>query len=1538
MRVSLIKKDKIKDILLPQKINGSYWVTDFDSNGNEQNLINIEATAGGWKLISNDEYYYFNNNLFINEVVLKEYTFYTIKSKKDDTTLLLYCSPIKDETYNCYKLTDNQEIKIGSSNKCHIIYDNKVVEKEHARIVFGEKGFVSIIDNKSRYGIYVNGIRVEENKKLSSGDVVFLMGLKIIILKIDDEYRLMINNPNNLIGTNLMLVALENEDQQVTDDQEEIEMELYKNEDYFNKKPRFLQKIEQLELNVDAPPAKQEEQDNSLLVTIGPMLTMSMTSLVSAYTTINNVMSNGKSWESAIPSLVICGTMFASVFVWPLITKRYEKSKRKRKEKERQKKYSKYINDKKEVINKTLEEQSNILREQYPDIKECENIILHRLTRLWERRINDEDFLTISLGKGSQPLRINIKYPEDHFSMVEDNLKNMVSDLGNTPKNMTDVPIDISLVETKLLALIGESNARAELTRQLLLQLVTFQSYDNLKIVMFTNTEQEHNWEFIKILPHNWTNDKSFRFFGSTIDEYKEICYNLEKIYSARKEVNNGKSLELDTRYVIVTDCINSIRNFEFIKKILDEEFDIGFSLIMLDNRIVNIPDQCQSFIQINAEKNEFYKNLINNRPLVFTYDRATNIDYYACAKELSNIPIRINDDSEGQLPTKIGFLEMYDVGKIEQLNIMNRWSKNNPILSLSAPLGVGKSGEKINIDLHEKYHGPHGLIAGMTGSGKSEAIITYILSMAINYHPYEVQFILIDYKGGGLAGAFENSTTGIKLPHLVGTITNLDANEIKRSLASIESELKRRQKLFNEAREISNESTIDIYKYQKMYRNGLVKEPISHLFIISDEFAELKNQQPEFMEQLISTARIGRSLGVHLILATQKPSGVVDPQIWSNTRFRICLRVQEKSDSNEVIKCPDAALLKQTGRFYFQVGFNEIFSLGQAAWAGGKYIPTEKIKKNIDSSLDFINNIGYIEKTIETKKKQENVASNGEELSSIVKHLAEIAKQERISCRPLWLEKIKEFITINELIKEFNYQKKSAFNLDLIVGKYDNPSQQSQHLLTAPITEEGNALIYGVAGSGKENMISTMIYSSMLYYHPNELNYYIIDFGSESLRMFKDSPLVGDIMYSDDKEKINNLYKMISKEIEERKKLFSDYNGDYLNYCKNSGKYVPNIVVIINNYEAYQETYSEFDDDLIVLTRDGSKYGIYFIITSVTPNGLRFKLKQNFNQNFVLQQNNEDDYSSILGSVQKNYPAKLFGRGIIKTDKVYEFQTAFVCEKDNIQNGVKQLIEVLKNKYQERAKKVPVLPEIVTNNDVTTLIGKTDETIIGLAKDDLSIITYDFSKNLINLVASNDISINYKFVLPFINQTISLNKQNIILINTEDFDLDEKYTNYIQYYKNNFDEIFNKLEKFVNEKYEQYKNNNYDKTIFKDNKPLYCIIIGIDDFKTKLNKDNQSKFGEIFDKVQDLDIINYIIVDSVDQIKKVEYDSWYKGNINNTDGIWIGNGLNDQFSIKVTQRNNDAKLDLGDNFCFVVKKGKAELVQYIEKFDIELK
>ena len=233
-------------------------------------------------------------------------------------------------------------------------------------------------------------------------------------------------------------------------------------------------------------------------------------------------------------------------------------------------------------------------------------------------------------------------------------------------------------------------------------------------------------------------------------------------------------------------------------------------------------------------------------------------------------------------------------------------------------------------------------------------------------------------------------------------------------------------------------------------------------------------------MDQLISTARIGRSLGVHLILATQKPAGVVNDQIWSNSKFRVCLKVQDKSDSMDMIKCPDAASLKNPGRFYLQVGYNELFALGQAAWAGAQYYPTDKRKKKVDQSVNFLDNVGNYIKSFDTKQNEVVVESKGEEITNIVNYIVETAKEEKISIPQLWLPRIPNTIYIGDLKEKYKYiSEKNIINP--IIGEYDDPDNQKQNILTLPISKEGNTIVFGSAGSGKELMLSSIIYSTII-------------------------------------------------------------------------------------------------------------------------------------------------------------------------------------------------------------------------------------------------------------------------------------------------------------------------------------------------------------------------------------------------------------------------------------------------------------------------
>lgn len=1538
MRVQLIKKDRIRSLNIPDVPSGNFWVTDYDENGKEVNLLNITEENGVWKLISNQEFYCESNGVYVAVFDLKNYVFCTVKNASTNEAMLIYTSPSSDDTSCDYYISPNdvKEITIGSNKECNIVFN--MLDNLHAKLVF-ENGKYVLYAISKRYGTYVNNLRVIEKKILEYGDMIFLNGLKIVFMKYQFNAKLNIYYHGNEFFINGLTKAnSDNLEDPFSEDKEDLDMRWYNDNDYFHKTPRFVSEIKEKEIKIDVPPQKEPANDMPVILTIGPMLTMSMSSMVMAFTSISNLRNGGASLSSAMPSIIMAGAMVASTLLWPTITRKFEDRKRKRKEKERIQKYTKYIEIKRKEIQDELLNQTNILKSTYPSLIDCNKLILQKNPILWQKRIEDEDFLKVSLGYGSYPMKLKLTYPEEQFTLDEDELKSISDKLGREPKILKDVPVPYSFMDNHISGLIGKYEDRSDYLKKLILQLITFHSYVDLKIVILTDNDKKSTWKDIKNLPYCFNDDKTFRFFASKSEEYGVVCSYLEKIFNSRcdseqRDINPHQYKKI---FLIITDSFKMIRNQDFIENILKNKLNYGFSLIISNSNISTLPEQCKSFISVNSINGSEIKNVINEDKKTFTLDINSGINYNECYKVLSNIPIETSDNNSSKIPDRVGFLEMYDVGKIEQLNSPNRWEKSNPMQSLATPVGYGKNNEVQYIDLHEKYHGPHGLVAGMTGSGKSEFIISYILSLAVNYNPLEVQFILIDYKGGGLAGAFENANSGKKLPHLVGTITNLDASEIKRSISSIESELKKRQRLFNIARDKNGESTVDIYKYQRLYREGKVDEPVSHLFIISDEFAELKTQQPEFMEQLISTARIGRSLGVHLILATQKPSGVVDPQIWSNTRFRVCLRVQDKGDSNEIIKCPDAAFLKQTGRFYFQVGYNEVFTLGQAAWAGGQYIPKEKTKKQIDTSISFINNVGEVIRQVATREKKDNKNEKkyGEELSNIVNYLADIASSQNIKARPLWLDKIPSFIKIDDLVRKYDYKIKQGI-IDIPVGEYDIPEQQKQNILTIPISAKGNVIIYGAPGSGKENFIMTLIYEAMNLYSLDEINFYIMDFGAEILKIFKNSPYVGDVVQIDEEEKIINLYKMLNNIMEQRKNLFSNYGGNFFTYNAKSNSKVPSIIIVLNNFETYQDTYEQYEDTLNVLTRECSKYGIYFIITCNTPNGMRFKIKQNFSCIYCLQQNNEDDYSTILGNINKSYPSKLFGRGIIKSENVYEFQTASIDTQDKINELIEKKKEEDNVRYKTRAKAIPILPKTVNYNTIESSLNNENGIVIGIEKKSLDVSYYNFTKNLINVISANEPYVMNDFLNAFISQLKTRSDFQTMVVSTSDFEVAQSVKNGIIYEDSNYNNIFEKILKYENDCYNLYVNNNYNVNVFKNLKRIMFVINGIDEFKNKLSSENQEKLNEFFTKTKDMNVINFIIIDSIDKIKKVEYENWFKECFNSSEGIWIGDGINDQFTLKVTIRTDEVRETIEDDFCFVIKRGKPVLVKYVSDFTI---
>jgi DNA segregation ATPase FtsK/SpoIIIE, S-DNA-T family len=1524
MQLSLLKGNVIYTCVLPEKKKGQYWITQVNEEGVEERVIGVEGIEDHWKLKSNRKAAILENGRSVKEVVLEPRKTYSIKLNRTNEEALLLTEPNSNDRklYKKLILPPEGKITIGRNDECDIKYYSPFTSSLHAEILISGNKLI-LQDYNSSNGTFVNGKRVT-NQGLHPGDVVYILGLKLIIGK---NY-IAINNPNNLVSFNDSIfieyekpkpIAINEEDED-----EDLDDEL-KNPNVFFRSPRFKRDIERKELKLDAPPSLGNMEQTPLMLMLGPSITMGMASLFTGIITVSNTLNNNGKLMNAMPTLVMSVSMLLGMILWPILTRRYEGKKKLEQEKLRQEKYRAYLEDIRKEIAAEREHQRKILHENIVPLDDCIERIQNRKRNLWERTHLQNDFIKIRLGLGTLPLALDLKYPEKRFSLEDDELKVELERLVEEPRDLEQVPISLSLTEDWVTGMIGNRDDVIKLVKSLIFQLTALHSYDEVKLVFLYNDKEQEVWNFVKWLPHVWDNQRSVRFIATDANEVREISAFLEREILAREQIQNDEDLkEVTPYYLIFALDKNLAAKAEMINLVLKHKSNHGFSVVHLYDELRQLPKECSLVVQHDGSDAKIYdKDDISGNYISFQSDHYANIDEEDLVKRLANIQLD-SALSKFTLPTMLTFLDMFEVGKIEHLNALTRWKENDPTRTLQTPIGVDTTGEKFHLDLHEKFHGPHGLIAGMTGSGKSEVIMTYILSLAVNYHPHEVAFILIDYKGGGMANAFT------ELPHLAGTITNLDGTAVKRSLISIQSELKRRQSIFGEASKKLNVSNIDIYKYQKLFREGQVSQPLQHLFIISDEFAELKTQQPEFMEQLVSAARIGRSLGVHLILATQKPSGVVDDQIWSNSKFRICLKVQEKADSMDVIKRPDAAELSVTGRFFVQVGYNELFELGQSAWGGAPYYPSERVEKKQDDSVVIIDQQGRPLKEVKPSR-QMMIKSPAKQIDEINKYLAGIAKEENIRVRPLWLDPIPQCIYLKELREKYPMSQKDRFEINPVIGEMDDPSNQRQLVLTFPLSKEGNAVIYGSAASGKSTFLRTLIYSLLEDHSAEELNLYLLDFGSETLRAFAKAPHVGDVLLSHETEKINNLFKLLYQEVEQRKKQFSDYGGDYYSYRKATNARLANIVVVINNISAFTEMFEDREEALSYLTREGLKYGIYFILTAANTGAVRYRLLQNFKQLFVLQLNDPTDYTSVLGNVDGVYPSKLKGRGILKTDLVYEFQTALISQDlDNIFDYIRRYCDDLAQNSAIFAKRVPILPEKVDTEFLINEIKNSSagRVPVGVEKNSLQVSYYEYERSYINLVLSQN-NERADFTQGLAEVLVKKGDSTVTVFDPEEKFLFDPAKEYSYYGKQaNFDDVIAELFYLLVTRNNSYKDAlaagepapHFDKQIY--------VFASLASLQIRLSEDSKDKLKLLLEKGDSTYNVHFFICDSASYLSTVNFEPWFRNHVSLKDGIWIGNGISNQYQFKLDRITNDMYQEIGDDFGYFVKNGKTTLIK----------
>ncbi|MDO5568513.1 MAG: hypothetical protein Q4G04_00170 [bacterium] len=531
MKVLLLDNEKIISLVLPLETKGNYWVVD--SRGNK--LVSIEGQNGSWKLLGNSETKIINAEQSSN---LKLYTFYEIVNSIENLRYYIYTCEYYDKSF--IQLLIKQGIKkivIGNESKnikrgdnpvesIDISYNNPIIEANQVQLVF-ENNYWRVSNLHKSIILYVNNIATTD-RYLFNGDIVFIGGL--IFSLVGDI--LLINNPSGLVQCNqrnFTTRSLPVMDFNIERKEQDYFLKMYKSEDYFFRPPRFKNSIEKVIIEIDDIPPKDTTEETPLIYVLGPMLAMGITSLTTGLFALLRVINGETTMINVAPTLIMAFAMMTGTLIFPALSKQYMKRKKLAKEEKRVKKYTEYIKNKSNEITAEIQKQKSILEENMPSLEECANIILKRKRNLWERKIEHEDFLQLRIGHGTSEPEIEIKSPKPRFEVEEDELKDVLQNVINQSTIMNDVPISLSLTENNISAIIGLYNITKTFLDGLILQMLTYHSYDDLKIIVFTNSFHKNKYDDIKHCPHCWNNEKTTRFFGTNINEINQISNYLEK-------------------------------------------------------------------------------------------------------------------------------------------------------------------------------------------------------------------------------------------------------------------------------------------------------------------------------------------------------------------------------------------------------------------------------------------------------------------------------------------------------------------------------------------------------------------------------------------------------------------------------------------------------------------------------------------------------------------------------------------------------------------------------------------------------------------------------------------------------------------------------------------------------------------------------------------------------------------------------------------------------------------------------------------------
>ncbi len=946
--------------------------------------------------------------------------------------------------------------------------------------------------------------------------------------------------------------------------------------------------------------------------------------------------------------------------------------------------------------------------------------------RLWERRRQDSDFLSVRVGSGRRrwfgltvPTEPNPVQPFDPIMAAE------ARTVADSYTGIAGMPVTLALRGVSQVSMVGDPARLYPAVRAMIANLAVFQSPNDLEIGFVIPQDKLAEWADVDLLPHSLTDDWDgpvpARRIAPTVSELAQLIQadiSSRASRFATRSRGSGGADSSETPLLIVIDGTGRPATGFPLPEGVASAAQLGITVLTLVSSRLHEPGDTQLRLTVSGDGSLAVEDTRMPASVTLaTADSMTPAVFAGLASRLAPLRLSAASRDEAEDDREIDALELFDIDSITDVT-PERWAPRSLHDFLRVPVAVGDDGRTVHIDLKESAHGgmgPHGICIGATGSGKSEFLRTLILSLVSTHGPEDLAVILADYKGGAAFTPFAS------LPHIAGLIDNLadDPQMIQRARASLEGEIVRRQQLLKDA---GNFASITDYREARRQKPALA--PMPHLFVVIDEFGELLTAEPDFIELFLQIGRIGRALGIHLLLASQRIEGGKLRGLDTYLSYRIGLRTFSEQESAVILETPDAFHLPPVPGYGYLKVDTTTYQRFKAAYVSGPLPATQQHLLQEDDSWGVTLQPAY--NTIQSSADDgamEVVVARSEGGPTLIDQCVSQLRGGRAHTAPVWLPPLPDRLPLFQVVDNPNRAP-----LSLPIGLLDDPAHQEQRPWELDLTRAGGHFaIIGAPQTGRSTFLRTFAAGVATVNTPRHVTMYGLDLTGSGLARVEDFPHVGGVATRADREQQVRLLEELGAMITQREALFRTHRIESLSQFRRNHAagelpevVSPDVVLLVDGYGLVRSDFEHLAEPLAELLTRGPSYGIHLVLAMTRWNELTMSLQPLVGNKYELRLNDPSE-STIKRKLAETIRPDQPGRVI--TDELLFAQVALpsIDEVDD-ENLGEALSDLAKQSAEAwsgpAAAPIRLLPEDLDPDSLPDELDEPDAIPIGLRQD----------------------------------------------------------------------------------------------------------------------------------------------------------------------------------------------------------------------------